>query len=154
MTEMAQVSTETLITLTSDIVAAHVSFNDVPVGRVPALIEKVFGALAGLSGGAATSAPPPEPAVSIRASVSPDQVICLDCGRKMKVLKRHLANDHGLSTAEYRQRFGNGGQRGAARDDEIDVLFDHARAPPAAEHDQQQQGDQDGREAAWAFHVN
>ena len=95
-----------MITLTSDIVAAHVSFNDVSVGQVPALIEAVFGALAGLGGNATSKAAPPEPAVSIRSSVSADHVICLDCGRKMKVLKRHLMTDHGLSIAEYRMRWG------------------------------------------------
>jgi len=99
------VTVESLITLTSDIVAAHLSNNNVAIDEVPGLIEAVFGSLSGL--GAKASAPArPEPAVSIRASVSPDQVVCLDCGRKMKVLKRHLATDHGLTTKEYRERWG------------------------------------------------
>lgn len=98
--------TETLITLTSDVVAAHVSNNSVAVDDVPGLIEKVFGALSGLGKGAAEAATPPEPAVSIRSSVKPDYVVCLDCGKKMKMLKRHLSTDHGLTTDEYRQRWG------------------------------------------------
>ena len=98
--------TETLITLTSDIVAAHVSNNGVAVDEVPALIEKVFGALSALGSAAAAAANPPEPAVSIRASVKPDYVVCLDCGKKMKMLKRHISTDHGLTTDEYRQRWG------------------------------------------------
>jgi predicted transcriptional regulator len=98
--------TETLITLTSDVVAAHVSNNSVSVDDVPALIEKVFGALAGLGKSPAQPAARPEPAVSVRASVKPEHVVCLDCGKKMKMLKRHLSTDHGLTTDEYRQRCG------------------------------------------------
>jgi len=98
--------TETLITLASDIVAAHVSNNSVAVDEVPALIEKVYGALSALGKAAAEAANPPEPAVSIRASVKPDYIVCLDCGKKMKMLKRHLSTDHGLTTDEYRQRWG------------------------------------------------
>jgi predicted transcriptional regulator len=96
--------TESLITLTSDIVAAHLSNNNVAIDEVPVLIEAVFGSLANL-GPSANSEPAREPAVSIRASVSPDQVVCLDCGRKMKVLKRHLSTDHGLTAREYRARW-------------------------------------------------
>lgn len=98
-------TTESLITLTTDIVAAHLSNNNVAIDEVPILIEAVFGALAGL--GTKPSEPARrEPAVSLRASVNPDHVVCLDCGRKMKVLKRHLSTDHGLSTREYRERWG------------------------------------------------
>lgn len=97
--------TETLITLASDIVAAHVSNNSVAVEELPSLIEKVYGALAGLSGVRGASETPPEPAVSIRSSIKPDSITCLDCGKKMKMLKRHLSTDHGLSTDAYRQRW-------------------------------------------------
>ncbi|KRA82916.1 MucR family transcriptional regulator [Altererythrobacter sp. Root672] len=95
---------ETLITLTSDIVAAHVSNNSVSVDDVPALIQNVYGALASLG-----SAPQPEeklqPAVSVRASVKADHLVCLEDGKKMKMLKRHLMTDHGLTPAEYRARW-------------------------------------------------
>jgi len=97
--------TETLITLASDIVAAHVSNNSVSVEELPSLIEKVYGALSGLTGSGSATAAPPEPAVSIRSSIKPDSITCLDCGKKMKMLKRHLSTDHGLSTDEYRQRW-------------------------------------------------
>ena len=106
MTEESQVNSEMLITLTSDIVAAHVSNNSVEVDDIPSLIENVFSALSGLGEAEAAGAGRPDPAVSVRASVQPDFVVCLDCGRKMKMLKRHLATDHGLSTDEYRQRWG------------------------------------------------
>ncbi len=96
---------ETLITLTSDIVAAHVSNNSLGVEDVPALIENVYGALAGL-GAAAQVEVKPEPAVAIRASIKNDHIVCLEDGKKMKMLKRHLMSDHGLTPAEYRARWG------------------------------------------------
>jgi len=98
--------TETLITLTSDIVAAHVSNNSVAVEDVPSLISNVYGALSGLGKGEAAAEAPPEPAVSIRSSVKPDSITCLECGKKMKMLKRHLSTDHGMTTDEYKQRWG------------------------------------------------
>ena len=101
-----RIDSETLITLASDIVAAHVSNNSVAIDEVPGLIEKIYGTLSALGGAAAAAANPPEPAVSIRASVKPDYVVCLDCGKKMKMLKRHISTDHGLTTDEYRQRWG------------------------------------------------
>ena len=97
--------TETLITLTSDIVAAHVSNNDVKVDDVPTLIRNVYGALSGLGSAPAVEAKP-EPAVSIRSSVKNDHVVCLEDGKKMKMLKRHLMTDHGMTPAEYRARWG------------------------------------------------
>ena len=96
---------ETLITLTSDIVAAHVSNNSVAVDEVPTLISNVYGALAGL-GAAPVPETRPEPAVSVRASIKADHIICLEDGKKMKMLKRHLMTDHGLTPAEYRARWG------------------------------------------------
>lgn len=95
---------ETLITLTSDIVTAHVSNNDVQVADVPSLIENVYHALAGLGEGAQEEALP-EPAVSIRASIKTDHITCLEDGKKMKMLKRHLMTDHGMTPDEYRQRW-------------------------------------------------
>ena len=97
--------TETLITLTSDIVAAHVSNNSVGVDDVPALIRNVHEALAGLGSPAASEAPRPDPAVSVRNSVKKDHLVCLEDGKKMKMLKRHLMTEHGMTPAEYRQRW-------------------------------------------------
>lgn len=97
---------ETLITLTSDIVAAHVANNNVAVDDVPALITNVYGALAGLGETAPAVEVKPEPAVSIRSSVKPDFIACLECGKKMKMLKRHLATDHDMTTEDYRARWG------------------------------------------------
>lgn len=97
---------ETLITLTSDIVAAHVSNNDVAVQDVPTLITNVYQALAGLGGQAPVVETKPEPAVSIRTSVKKDHLVCLEDGKKMKMLKRHLMTEHGMTPDEYRQRWG------------------------------------------------
>ncbi|MBA3054280.1 MAG: transcriptional regulator [Sphingomonadales bacterium] len=97
---------ETLITLTSDIVAAHVSNNSVSVGDLSALITNVYTALASL--GQADAAPEvlPEPAVSIRSSVKPDHIVCLEDGKKLKMLKRHLMTHYNLTPDQYRARWG------------------------------------------------
>jgi len=96
---------EMLITLTSDIVAAHVSNNSVAVEDVPTLITNIYGALAGLGQEVAVEVLALEPAVSVRSSVKPDSITCLECGKKLKMLKRHLSTDHNLTTDEYRQRW-------------------------------------------------
>ena len=96
---------ETLITLTSDIVAAHVSNNSVSVGDLPALITNVYGALSGLGQSAPVVETPPEPAVSVRASVKPDHIVCLEDGKKLKMLKRHLMTHYNLTPEQYRARW-------------------------------------------------
>jgi predicted transcriptional regulator len=96
---------ETLITLTSDIVAAHVSNNGVSVEDVPALITNVYGALAALGNAAPVVEKTPEPAVSIRSSVKPDHIVCLEDGKKLKMLKRHLMTHYNLTPDQYRARW-------------------------------------------------
>jgi len=96
---------ETLITLTSDIVAAHVSNNSVSVGDLPALITNVYGALAGLGQAVPVAEVAPEPAVSIRSSVKPDHIVCLEDGKKLKMLKRHLMTHYNLTPDQYRARW-------------------------------------------------
>ena len=97
--------TETLITLASDIVSAHVSNNSLSADEVPSLITNVYNALAGLGQEADAIDERPEPAVSVRASVKRDHIVCLDCGKKMKMLKRHLMTEHGMTPDEYRARW-------------------------------------------------
>lgn len=97
---------ETLITLTSDIVAAHVSNNDVSVEDLPGLITNVYSALAGLGEAAPVVESRPEPAVSIRASVKPDYIVCLEDGKKLKMLKRYLRTNYNMTPEEYRARWG------------------------------------------------
>lgn len=100
-----QVERETLITLTSDIVAAHVSNNSVAVGDLPLLISNVYTALAGLNEPVVVDEVRPEPAVSIRASVKNDYIVCLDDGKKLKMLKRHLMTRYNMTPEEYRTRW-------------------------------------------------
>ncbi len=97
---------ETLVTLTADIVAAHVSNNSVAVSDLPLLISNVHGALAGLG----SAAPEPEvkkqePAVSVRASIKPDYIVCLEDGKKLKMLKRHLMTHYQLTPEQYRTKW-------------------------------------------------
>lgn len=96
---------ETLITLTSDIVAAHLSNNSVGVEDVPQLITNVYGALSGLGRPEEAEEVRPEPAVSIRASVKPDYLVCLEDGRKLKMLKRHLMTHYNMTPDDYRRRW-------------------------------------------------
>ncbi|AKQ41805.2 MucR family transcriptional regulator [Aurantiacibacter atlanticus] len=93
-----------LITLTADIVTAQVANNNVEAGTLSDLIKDVYGALSTLGSQAAVEERP-EPAVSVRASVKNDHVVCLEDGKKMKMLKRHLMTDHGMTPEEYRERW-------------------------------------------------
>ena len=97
---------EMLITLTSDIVAAHVSNNNVAVEDVSGLISNVYGALASLGQAVVVEEVMPEPAVSIRASIKPYYIVCLEDGKKLKMLKRHLMTHYNLTPDQYRTRWG------------------------------------------------
>jgi len=98
--------TLSLITLTTDIVAAHVSNNSVTTGDLPTLIRKVYDAMAGLGAPEPIAEARAEPAVTVRASVKKDHIACLTCGKKFKMLKRHLQSEHGMTPAEYRSHWG------------------------------------------------
>lgn len=103
---MADGAAETLLLLTADIVAAHVSNNIVALSDLPRLIAGVHDTLAGLKNVA--GAPPAEarkPAVSIRNSIKHDYLVCLEDGKRVKVLKRHLSADHAMTVDEYRARW-------------------------------------------------
>ena len=91
-----------IISVTADIVAAHVANNIVSARDLPELIRNVHEALAAL--GAPIVHPPARkvPAVSARASVKPDHLVCLECGGKHKMLRRHLSRAHGLTPQQYR----------------------------------------------------
>ena len=96
---------ETLISLTADIVGAVVSSNTLSAEQVPELISNVYGALSGLGEPPMDEEARPDPAVSVRASIKKDAIVCLDCGKKMKMLKRHLSTDHGVTPQDYRERW-------------------------------------------------
>ena len=96
---------EMLITLTSDIVAAHVSNNSVAVSDLPALIQNVHMALAGLDSPAIIPETRQEPAVSVRSSIKPDYIVCLEDGKKLKMLKRHLMTHYQMTPEDYRAKW-------------------------------------------------
>lgn len=99
-------SEDSLLTLTADIVAAHVSNNSVAVNDLPNLIQNVHQALSGISASKPEIDERVSPAVSVRSSVKPDSITCLECGQKQKMLKRHLSTAHNVTPAEYRQKYG------------------------------------------------
>jgi len=105
MEQSATDLSETLITLTSDIVAAHVSNNNVDVADVSRLISNVYQALSGLGSSEVEEEAPLEPAVSVRSSVKPDYIVCLEDGKKLKMLKRHLMTHYNMTPEDYRQRW-------------------------------------------------
>ena len=90
--------------LTSQIVAAYVRKNFISTDQITALINSVHSTLSDL-GNEVVEEPPRIPAVSVRRSVRPDYIVCIECGYKAKMLKRHLLSRHGLSVAEYRTRW-------------------------------------------------
>jgi predicted transcriptional regulator len=97
---------EDVLALTAQIVSAHVKKNAVEVGDLPALIRDVFRALSGL--GEAAPAPVAEaakPAVPAARSVFASHIICMECGKKMTMLKRHLMTEHGLTIDQYRTKY-------------------------------------------------
>ena len=97
---------DTLLTLTADIVAAHVSNNSVAVNDLPNVIQNVHAALVGISGASTAPEPRPEPKVSIRSSVKPDYIVCLEDGKRLKMLKRLLMTHYGMTPDQYRQKWG------------------------------------------------
>jgi predicted transcriptional regulator len=97
---------DSLLTLTADIVAAHVSNNSVAVNDLPNLIQNVHGALSSISGNVAEPEAKLEPKVSVRSSIKPDYIVCLEDGKRLKMLKRHLMTHYGLSPDQYRKKWG------------------------------------------------
>lgn len=97
---------EFLATLTADIVSAHVSNNNVQSAELPGLIQNVYSSLAGLGGAVEVVEEKPVPAVSIRSSVKPDYIVCLEDGKRLKMLKRHLMTHYGMTPEDYRAKWG------------------------------------------------
>jgi predicted transcriptional regulator len=95
-----------LLALTTEIVAAHVSNNTVAVGDLPQLINQVYNSLANIGDVPTAPAERPQPAVPIKKSVHPDYIICLEDGKKLKMLKRHLKTAYNMSPEAYRERWG------------------------------------------------
>lgn len=97
---------ETLIALTTDIVVAHVENNRVTPSDMPNLIRSIYDALANAAEPPSAKEAAPEPAVSIRASVRPNAITCLECGTTMKLLKKHIRAEHQMTPEAYKARWG------------------------------------------------
>jgi predicted transcriptional regulator len=94
-----------LLALTAEIVAAHVSKNTVMVSELSGLIRQVYASLANV--GQTTPVPSrPQPAVPVKKSVTPEYIICLEDGRKLKMLKRHIKTAYNMTPEQYRERWG------------------------------------------------
>ena len=113
MTETSQTENgaEELVAMTSEIVAAYASNNQIATADLPDLIRNIHATLTGLGGGGEPEAEqvaetPPAPAVPIDTSVGKDAIICLDCGKGFKTLKRHLSTEHDLTPTAYKDRWG------------------------------------------------
>ncbi len=109
MTEMHQepdLSAEEMLRLATDIVAAYVSHNQVPAQEVPNMIRSVHGVLGTLREGAQEEpAQPQKPAVPVKKSVTDDYIVCLEDGKKLKMLKRYLRSNYNMSPEEYRAKW-------------------------------------------------
>ncbi len=95
-----------ILSLTTNIVAAHVANNPVAVNDLPLLIREVYKTLAAVGGLAEGEAERPMPAVPLKKSVTPDYIVCLEDGKKLKMLKRHLKTAYNMTPEEYRERWG------------------------------------------------
>jgi predicted transcriptional regulator len=101
-----KLSSGELLALTTEIVASHVAHNSVPMTELPELIRQVYASLAGVSPGASQEVERPQPVVPVKRSVTPEYIICLEDGKKLKMLKRHLKTRYNMSPEEYRERWG------------------------------------------------
>jgi predicted transcriptional regulator len=101
---MSESKSDDLLVLTAQIVAAHVANNSVPLGDLPGLIHQVHQALRGVGTPAPMTARP-QPAVAVKKSVMPDYIVCLEDGKRLKMLKRHLKTAYNLTPEQYRERW-------------------------------------------------
>lgn len=106
MTETESLSTGDTLQLATDIVAAFVSNNAMAAEKIPGLLQEVHDAVRALASGGTASAGSQQPAVPVKKSVTNDYVICLEDGKKLKMLKRYLRTQYGLSPEDYRRKWG------------------------------------------------
>lgn len=96
-----------ILKLAADIVAAYVSNNPIPISELPAMIKSVHGTLGGLLGTSQSEMPTAQkPVVPVKRSVTPDYIICLEDGKKLKMLKRYLRSNYNMTPEEYRAKWG------------------------------------------------
>lgn len=99
-------SSADLLRMTSEVVSAYVKNNPLPTSELTKVIQTIHGSLRSLNGGAESNVQPLRPAVPIKRSVTPDYIICLEDGKQLKMLKRHLRTTYNLSPEEYRAKWG------------------------------------------------
>ncbi len=105
-TTIAKIADEELLRMTADVVAAYVSNNAVPTHQLAEIISLVYAALRSLDEQSDVKSEPLKPAVAIRKSITPDYLICLEDGKKLKMLKRHLRSTYGMTPDDYRAKWG------------------------------------------------
>jgi predicted transcriptional regulator len=97
------------IELTAEIVSAYVSNNTVPASEIPSLISQVYSALSRVSGKTGdVTTEPLKPAISLKKSITPEYIVCLEDGKKFKSLKRHLRTQYSMTPEQYREKWGLG----------------------------------------------
>ncbi len=102
---MSDLKAPDVLALTANIVAAHVSKNALSTDELPALIRQVYHTLSTVGSGGPANAERPQPAVSVKKSVSNDFIVCLEDGKKLKMLKRHLKAAYNMTPEQYRERW-------------------------------------------------
>ena len=101
-----RVSRDEILRMAVDVVAAYLSQNQIPMGQIPEVINSVYTSLNSLDGDSGEAAAEPQkPAVSVRRSVTPDYIVCLEDGKKLKMLKRHLRTTYDMTPEEYRAKW-------------------------------------------------
>jgi predicted transcriptional regulator len=103
---MSAQSEAEILSLTAQIVSAHVRHNSVQADALPALIRSVHGALANIGATAPAPSEKPQPSVPVKRSVFPDYIVCLEDGKRLKMLKRHLQTAYNMTPDQYRERWG------------------------------------------------
>ncbi|MGE5503197.1 MAG: MucR family transcriptional regulator [Actinomycetota bacterium] len=109
MNEIATEKTnrDDILRMAVDVVAAYVSKNPLPAGQIPEVIHTVYASLSTLeSGQPEAKSEMPKPAVAVKKSVTPDYIVCLEDGKKLKMLKRHLRTTYNMTPDEYRAKWG------------------------------------------------
>ena len=101
-----QLTSKDILRMTSDVVASYVRNNPVASDELRGVIQAVHDSLAELNNGTANTSEAPKPAVSIRKSITPDYIVCLEDGKKLKMLKRYLRTTYGMTPDEYRAKWG------------------------------------------------
>jgi predicted transcriptional regulator len=104
-TNMKNETEDDILKMVTEIVAAYVSKNPVAAGELPAIIRNVHATLGGFGSNPKNAAPSRAPAVTVKKSVTPDYIVCLEDGKKLKMLKRYLRSRYKLTPDEYRARW-------------------------------------------------